>query len=229
MLEVNLREDNNPLFIGGSLKQIQDQRTVCTLWQNIGGKRLITKGMITDLSFTGQIISLSPLGGEFFFVKEEPIYFQSEHRHVLFKTKISFINKTNLLIKIPRNIRAIEAREEIRYSVLNDKNPLDFLFFKYKAYDANPVDYVYRGCDVSNGGGSFLITTGSLPKFHVKDTIHFKGFGQEEYKPPMEATITNISQYHNPKYQNFGHHRVGFQWKVRINAANLRCVKSLFF
>ncbi|MFZ4714115.1 MAG: hypothetical protein ACOYL6_10400 [Bacteriovoracaceae bacterium] len=222
-----LRDENNLIFISNTLKAIKDQKIACTLWQNVAGKRLVTKGFIFDLNFGAQVLSFKPLAGPFLFSIEHEIYVQSEYKHLLFKSKINFTNQQALMVKVPMGVKAIEARSESRIFLLAEKSSIGVRFFKSKAHGGAMVEYNYRAVDISNGGGSFLITTGSLPKFQPSDKIMLQSIGRDEFKEPIECYIRSISAFQDKRFQNFGHHRVGYQFKNPIDAQKLMTVKSV--
>jgi hypothetical protein len=224
-VKVILRDDTNPLFIAVTLKTIKEKKEPCLIWQNSGGKRLVTNGTIFDINYTANAISLKPIEGKFLFSTAEDIYLQCEYKHLLFKSKITFRSASSIMVKIPKEIKAIEARAEQRISLLSMANPIDMTLIKYKAYESIPVEYVFRSADISNCGGSFIITSSSLPNFLVDDKILIKSLGNEVFKAPFEARIRNISAFQNPQFQNFGHHRVGFKFSEKIEAIKLDAIK----
>lgn len=183
-----------------------------TIWQSLKDQRTIAKGKLMEVNLHLSTLTFRPiLESQFNFQPNLPLYFKDNENGILFKTKIKFVNKGNILTELPKEIRAQELRKDRRHVVLDNFLKPSIELNYINNYNQKKMFHDFKIIDISNQGLAFLINRGNLTKFRQFDLIECLKIGGIELKDSL-ATIKNVSQFIDKKSVYKDSYRVGINF-----------------
>jgi hypothetical protein len=225
-MPLNLRDESSQSFLIKMLKTILEKKEPITLWQTSKSGRVVMTGFLFDLNLKTKKIIFKSYGNGFPFSTDHKIFFHCSTNNILFNTDIDLCDSKTLSIKFPLKMKAKENRVERRFDLTERVRPVDFNFMKSKAYESIPLEYSFKAADISNGGGSFLISSGALTNFLVDDTLMIKSVGKNDFSPPIKAKTRYITKISDEMTSGFSSYRIGFMFEEKIDTA--KYLKNLF-
>jgi hypothetical protein len=219
LMPLNFREEHSIFFLVKSLKAIQSSKDPVTLWQSSNAGRHVITNFIFDINLKTKKIIFKTNGKSYPFKLDSKVFFHCFRNDILFKADIDVCDDQFLVLKFPLKIKAKENRAEKRINLLDRIRPIDFCFLKLKAYESIPLEYSFKASDVSNSGGSFIISSGALTNFLVDDVLLITSIGKNDISPPVKASTRYITKLAEDSASGFSSYKIGFKFEQKIDSA----------
>ncbi|MDO9182434.1 MAG: hypothetical protein Q7U04_08495 [Bacteriovorax sp.] len=226
-IEVNYRTCTLKKEIIDSLIDIHIESAPVLIWQNIEGKRNVTKAKIEAIDFNNNSLILTAYSNadELIFDRlkvNTTFYIRGDSKNIVFKQErpAKKTNKGLLQIFIPTEVKMYEKRNDTRLQFpANRPRP------KAEIYTSGRIDISTKAFhvsvrDVSISGMGFLLDKKNSRLFFEKDKIKIDKIGHYIFSRPIYGEIVYTSASHDVLDQI----RVGLRFNEKLDTSILSSI-----
>ena len=204
-IEVNYRTSTLKKEIVDALIEIQIESSPVFIWQNISGKRNVTKVKIESIDFNSDSIYLAPFSDEDISIFNKlninsTFYLRGNTKNIVFKQERSAKKSTKGLLQvfIPEEVKMFEKRSEPRQNFLGHSPKITAEIYPGGRIDISTKTILVEVTDVSISAMGFLLSKKHSRLFFEKDKIKIVRIGHFNFPRAIHGEIihTALSQDH---------------------------------
>lgn len=195
----NLIWEDDRESIYDSIERTLENIDTILLWQLTNdGTRIKEKALIQKFNFETGTLLLSTIDEKSnVFIKQNELFLKFEDRSLLFKTKIEKLGEGKLQVKLPKNYRILENRNQKRRKI-----PKDVLKLKIEKSDTEIIgktSFELIVLDLCEKGVGLLFSVTKLNSFCIGEKVYLKKFGNTEVRTPLLCRIVHLTEYDKTK------------------------------
>lgn len=176
------------------------------IWQNIGGKKVISSAQVTDIDYENKRLELTANSAKSFrsFSKGLTFYLRGTLKSILFKNEsVMSCNGRRLVISIPTEVRMYEQRINPRLQ-LDSFAKLETKLIKNSDDFSRRKDFVFLLNNISSNGACFKVISTSAKYFYKGDIIKIeKILGYRNFEINVNGEIVYISKKEDQRGQAY--------------------------
>lgn len=190
MQKINLRDTEKAFEIHNFLQTSIKNRAPVTLWQSLGGnKKNIFSGRFIAVNQLDKQITLRFKGESKIPLDPElTLYIRGSYMSILFKGTIVDVEGNTVVIQLPKEIKAIENRQNVRMPFAAHQNN-EMSFYKLSEETGNKLRFEAEILDITDRGVG-IVTRNLIMKHAVEgDQIFITSLAGHQLDPEMSAEI----------------------------------------
>ncbi|MBC7538733.1 MAG: hypothetical protein H7281_07930 [Bacteriovorax sp.] len=227
-IEVNYRTSTLKKEIIDTLIDIHIESTPVLIWQNVSGKRNVTKAKIEAIDFASDSIFFTPFSNSdenmFDQLKiNSTFYLRGNTKSIVFKQDKAAKKTTKgfLQIFIPNEVKMFEKRSETRLSFIEKTSKVTAEIYPGGLIDISTKSVGVDLNDVSLTGMGFFLEKKYSRLFFEKDKIKIVRIGNYRLPRPIYGEIV----YASTQQDNIDRIRIGIRFTEKITVDILNNLK----
>jgi len=212
----------------GVLSKIKLSKSHVIIWQKENEtKRVLNTAYISKIDLNVGVFYLSSISGQWdrAIKNELALYFKGEEESILFKAKNLIVQKNELIVPIPAEVRLLEKRNQARFNLQN-KTPVNIILQKNFEKDKKR-QFSVSIIDISITGVAVALSKSEAKYFYEGDTISVIEMANLELKDFVPAKIIYLKpvQFSESHFQ-MKNYRAGIQFGCYLTSDHIKALRN---